>query len=201
MLDNFIAEATTIKSEDRDFTEWHKGRARYAVWALEIDDASWNNNLLLARAYLQEYLLIGEHRAPHITLCACGFIDDQQMQTIQLQVKSLKNSGLQPFTLKIHELDSFLSAVYFSIEDPSGALVKLRTALCLKADDGRLEPYSPHLTVGLYKDSYSTNMLAKKLKAFEILASAEIKINKVSLMSYATNSIFSALQTQIQLEL
>jgi 2'-5' RNA ligase len=201
MLEHFITEARTIKSENRDFIEWHKGRARYAIWVLEIDDTSWRKNLQLSREYLQEYLLIGKHRAPHITLFACGFMDDQQMQAIQLQIKSLQSSGLQPFALSLLELNSFLSAAYISIGDPSGALAKLRTALGLKADDGRLEPYCPHLTVGLYKDNYPTNILAKKIKAFEMQSSAEIKINKVSLMSYAANNIFSRLQTEFQLAL
>lgn len=200
MIDEFIKNKLTCKNENRDFVEWHKGRERYAIWAIEVKDEEWIRYLLNARDCLDEYLLQGQHRVAHITLFACGFYEENE-KLIEAQISSLKKEGLKSFTLGLSELDSFLSAPYFSISDVSNSLSCMRELLANhKLEDGS-GGYTPHMTVGLYDEAYSTVLLAEKIKTYERVTVSDIIVNKISLMTFETNDIFSPLCTEFELNL
>jgi len=222
----FIKEALTYKCEDRDFPEWHRGRQRYAVWALEINNDAWQTELVNARKMLAKYLLAGEQRQAHVTLFAYGFYDESgndgvSPEVINTQAEALKKRCFSPFKIHLSELRSFLSAPYFAIEDKTGTLGEIRSILstylnedgisegsinenCINENsiNGKMSSeYQPHLTVGLYNDQYSSALLSEKLNEYKPERTPAVLINKISLMSFATHSVFSPLKTELQLEL
>lgn len=206
MNEEFINSQQTILNEDKNFVNWHKGRKRYVIWGLEIDDKDWSENLKLARELLGPYLLQGVNRRSHITLFACGFVEDEACsEMINTQICSLKQSDFKPFSLQLNKMDSFLSAPYFSIKDLTGSIESVRLALSGCATEDRQNVYQAHLTIGLYADAYPTEELAIKIRqfneAFQNMPLSQLMVNKISLMSYATDSVFSKLETEFQLHL
>ena len=206
MNKTFIRQKKTYKNQDRDFTDWHKGRERYAVWAIDIDEKSWGKNLKSARDLLKPYLLEGRHRSAHITLFACGFFYELNKintfsEMIKAQVEDLKKANLSPLSIELSSLDSFLSAPYFSIICQTNSINEIREIMARHSNEDRAEVYRPHLTVGLYNDAYSTHLLSDKIRLYQPEPAKEILVTKISLMSYATKSIFSPLKTEFQLEL
>ncbi len=198
----FIESSQSLKSIDRDFYEWHQGRSHYAVWALCIDDAEWNALLSRAREHMQPYCLQGIPRQAHVTLFAIGFTEDEMFDAnISAQVVALENSGITPFEIDIGTLNSFSSAPYFEIADPSGALERLRQALSGGLPEDRIEPYTPHLTVGLYNDGYAVRELIQHMQAFAWEQVPALKIDSVQLMQYGTQNIFSPLETLLNVKL
>lgn len=206
MNESFTKEPLTYKCVDRDFVEWHKGRTRYAVWALEINNDIWLNELVNARSLLDKYLLSGEQRQAHITLFACGFYDEsgsagESGKVINAQLDALRKRKFSPFKIHLSELKSFLTAPYFAIDDKTGALGEIRSILSMYLNEDRSCEYQPHLTVGLYNDCHSTALLSEKMNEYKSVKAPPVLINKLSLMSFSTQSVFSALKTEFQLKL
>lgn len=192
---DFLAATHSIKNIDRDFIEWHKGRTRYAIWALHVDDKCWLQHLHLAREMLMSCLLSGKQRMPHITLFAVGFVEDTGFSDMVSQQKNiLKKCQLKPFELQLGRLDSFSSAAYFSVVDLASNLNKIRNAFSSVMQEERNVTYTPHLTVGLYNAEYPTASLIELMKDYENPVCPSIEINKMSLMCFDTKSIFSPLE-------
>lgn len=200
MLEEFIKNKHTYKNEDRDFVEWHKGQKRYAIWAIEVENKQWLNQLAFAREILQQYLLQGQQRTMHITLFACGFYEEC-VELIELQKLTLKNSDLEVFKLGLSGLDSFLSAPFFSISDATNSINNIRAILEKHMNEDRSGVYCPHLTVGQYNDAHSTVKLSEIIEACKGLSMAEVLVKKISLMTYDTKSIFSPLHTEFEIKL
>ena len=118
---------TTIPSELRDFPEWHRGRKLYAVWILRCDENdAIKAKFKAARAHLSDYLLKHYHRQPHITLFVCGFLveahqfnDDFTQAQLMAQVQALGKANIQPLEIEIGAMNSFASAPFLEVRDPS----------------------------------------------------------------------------------
>lgn len=198
----FIRRATTQKSEDRDFTEWHRGRQRYLVWAIQVEDSGWQQCLQQARLALGDILLPGEARCAHITLYAAGFACDESTRSlVETQKQRLQQSRFERFELQLGPLNSFSSAVYYSLIDKNGNLMKLHHQLQLHQEEERSEPYTPHMTVGLYNDAYPVTQVIQQLGRLELKPFSRMQVRRLSLMSYDTRSVFSPLICEQQIEL
>ena len=64
----FAAAGQTLQNVRRDFPEWHRGRPRYALWALDVDVAPVREAVAGAASHLDGLLLDNYRRQPHITL-------------------------------------------------------------------------------------------------------------------------------------
>ncbi len=190
------ARQTTTRCEDRDFVEWHQGRKRYSIWALEIDQPQWHAQLAMARLALSRYCLEGLHRQPHITLFASGFVDDDQYQkNIHTQLMQLRAEKLSGFELALGSINSFSSAAYYSIINNDGGLNRLREILQSTQTEDRTEPWVPHLTIGLYNDAHPVEEIQQILSSLPDPDVPMLRVKALSLMQYSTTSIFSPLQT------
>ncbi len=72
----FAAAGQTLPNVRRDFPEWHRGRPRYALWALDVDIPAVRHAVAAAETHLAGRLLAGYRRQPHVTLGLCGFPTD-----------------------------------------------------------------------------------------------------------------------------
>lgn len=191
---DFLAAGHTLENVCRDFPEWHRGRPRYLLWAIDADLPPIRARVTQAADHLQDLLLPGYVRQPHVTLALCGFpTDDPQREddfgpaALLAQLKALRAAPCAPFMLQIGQLASFSSAPFLAVQDLEGGLGVLRDALSATThpSGGR---YVPHVTVGLYRGCYPTPQVQARLDAHSappILC----PVDRISLMSYASAEI------------
>jgi 2'-5' RNA ligase len=190
------AGGLTIRNVRRDFPEWHLGRSRYALWALDVDVAPVRQRMQAAQSHLAGLLLDGYHRQPHITLSLCGFpsdaprhADDFGAEALRAQLDALRQARPGPFEIDIGALASFTSAPYLSVHDEGGHIAALRRCLAsgdVSALDGA---YTPHVTVGLYADAWPLSAVQARLESFACDGPLRLCVAGVSLMAYAAGEI------------
>ena len=190
----FLAAGHTLENVRRDFPEWHRGRPRYLLWAIDADQPSVRAEMAQAADHLQDLLLDGYVRQPHVTLALCGFpTDDPQREddfgpaALLAQLKALRAAPCAPFMLQIGQLASFSSAPFLAVQDLEGGLGVLRKALSATTHPtgGR---YVPHVTVGLYRGCYPTSQVQARLDA-HAAQPVLCPVDRISLMSYASAEI------------
>jgi 2'-5' RNA ligase len=198
----------TIENVRRDFPEWHKGRARYLLWAIDVDCASVRAQVASAGAHLADLLLGGYRRQPHITLALCGFPgkapllpDEVALVQIEAQIAALRLARITPFAIDIGVLSSFSSAPFLHADsDPAGcgmgALRACLTPVPLQADpDYRLPDFTAHVTVGLYNGAWPSAQVGLRLAAFPTDTVTRCSVDRIKLMSYACDDIGGPLTT------
>ena len=198
-----FAEAShTLQCEERDYIEWHQGRRRYAIWAIEVEDAEWLGALHSARQQLNSVLLAGEPRRAHITLFAIGFTEDAQYESLlSRQTELLQEQNLSAFELQLAGINSFTSAPYLAVHDASSRLAQINSLLPQVSSASWECPYTPHLTIGLYNQRYTVKAMQSLLGGCEIAATPPMIVRRLSLMHYDTRSLFSPLHTEMQITL
>jgi 2'-5' RNA ligase len=185
--------ATTIATENRDFPEWHRGRETYAVWMLRADNEAIQDKFKAAREHLNSYLVEPYHRQPHITLFVCGFLvdetkynDDFTPAQLGTQIQALEKADIQPFEIEIGELNSFASSPYLEVRDPEGGIARLREILSCGSREFCTAPYTPHLTVGLYADTFSSEKVMRRLGTFSMVP-IRWRVERITLATYWAN--------------
>jgi len=190
----------TIPAENRDFTEWRRGRETYAVWVLPVREKAILEKFKAAREHLNGYLLEPYRRQPHITLFVCGFLvdepkhnDDFTTTQLQLQMKALEQESIEPFEIEIGGLNSFASAPFLEVQDPTDSITRLRDILLRGGREFRTAPYTPHLTVGLYGGVFSSKDVTKRLSEFPFEPIKWI-VTHVTLATYKASEIAGRLR-------
>lgn len=190
-----------MKTERRDFAEWHRGRSPYVFWALDVDLPAVRAELARVAVGLGEWLLDDYQRQPHVTLDLCGFprlrpVGDDEFGAALLegQIARLSAAGLAPFEIVIGGLNSFLSAPYLEVHDPANRLATIRAALA-DSDSNRLfGDYVPHCTVGLYGAEWPTGEVLARFRNLSDGTAIRVPIDRVCLMSYEPAEIAGRLQ-------
>ena len=191
-----IAGTHTLRNQRRDFSEWHRGRAPYVFWALDLDFPEVGQRVAEATRHLDGLLLDGYRRQPHVTLELCGFpaavpaADDEfPPSRLESQCRVLQRARVPAFGIEVGSLASFASAPYLAVRDDGGQIAALRACL---ASHGRYRldgPFVPHVTVGLYADVWPLAEVRSRLAAFEPAAPVPCRVGRVSLMSYVPGEI------------
>ncbi|WP_224971735.1 2'-5' RNA ligase family protein [Acinetobacter oleivorans] len=159
-----------VPTSIRDYPEWHLGRQNYALWYLEINDQKIVDYLDALRAHFSEFLVEPNSRQYHITLFICGFLthetriysDDFSLSELEQQRKILRKENFPSFQLKIGSVDSFSSALFVQIQDTENILSQIRQKLGLVSNEIAALEYCPHITLGLYKKDYSSDLILRK---------------------------------------
>jgi len=157
----------------RDYPEWHLGRQNYALWYLEINDQKIVDYLDALRAHFSEFLIEPNHRQYHVI---CGFLtnetkiygDDFSFGEFVQQREILKKEDFAPFHLKIGSIDSFSSALFVEIGDTENILFQIRQKLGLVSNEIAALDYCPHITLGLYKTDYSSDLILRKISELPV---------------------------------
>lgn len=202
----FLENQYTIRNVKQDFQQWHQGRSRYALWAIDVNFPAVRQQTSAAQRHLEKFLLQGYRRQPHITLGISGFLsskplngkpqlaDDYVPSSFEADVAALKNLQMQPFEIEIGTLASFSSAPFFHVNDPTNSLHELHACLHSVNSDANFQ-YVPHVTVGLYAEAWPTEIVSSHLDAFPQDFVTSRLINSISLMSYAAPEIGGKLVT------
>ena len=197
----FLANQYTIKNVKQDFHDWHHGRSRYVLWAINVDFPGVRQQVAIASQHLSKFLLEGYCRQPHITLGISGFLnnksqfaDDYTASSFEADLAALSHAHLQSFELEIGSLASFSSAPFLYVSDPTNSLHKLHACLHSLTSDANFQ-YVPHVTVGLYADAWPAQIVSNHLDNFQKNCVISYLVNKISLMSYAASEVGGKLIT------
>jgi 2'-5' RNA ligase len=188
-----------IRNVNREFVEWHCGRPRYVLWAIDANFPGVQSRVEAAQFHLDGLLLEAHTRQPHITLTLCGFPSAQPLlpdefgrALLDQQVASLQQAQISPIDIAIGALSSFASAPYLGVTDGSGGITNLRSCLGTDADT---HAYTPHVTVGLYKDAWPTNSVRPRLTAFVPCPAIPLRVTRIGLFAYETSSVGGRLES------
>lgn len=187
-----------LRNVHRDFVEWHRGRSRYVLWAIDVNLPVVQWRIDAAKAHLDGLLLDGYVRQPHITLALCGFpgaapllSDEFGAAVLERQIAALQQSPVEPFDILIGELSSFASAPYLCVTDHSGGIEHIRACLGAGSDT---HAYTPHVTVGLYADAWPTDSVRPRLTAFAPRPAIPLQVTQIGLFAYAPPCIGGRLE-------
>lgn len=199
-LPETASSARTLANEDRDFTEWHRGVARYGFWAVVVECPHWRRLFEAGARHMTTHVLADYRRQPHITIAAAGLLDEAHLSPAlrRRQVDVIRAAGESPFELHAGPLDTFTGSPHVSILDPSGALSRLRTGLQAIARHDPPATYRPHMTVGLYRDEFALHEVHRHLAAFDAPPVAPLRVRGISFCAYATRELqgpFDVLET------
>ncbi|MBL8447603.1 MAG: 2'-5' RNA ligase family protein [Zoogloeaceae bacterium] len=205
----FLAAGQTVANVRRDFSEWHRGRPRYCLWALEMADRDVGVAVAAAQAHLAGHLLAGYERQPHVTLALCGFPvgenlrleDEFTAEDFDFWARGLVADAPSPFQVEIGALASFSSAPFFRVADPERGVARLRRLLAGWAGHDGGGSYVPHLTVGLYGGSWPVAPMARCLSGYAGPVPGLCKVERVSLLSYEAAVIGGPLRREASFDL
>lgn len=191
MLEEFLSHTHTTKLCDRNFTEWHKGISHYGFWAVLIDSINCLQRVSAVQSHLSEFFLPAYKRQAHITLNSCGLMADTHFAPSKLdqQISALNHLKASPFDILVTNIDSFSTAAYLEVEDINLSLQKIHTALSTIACDSPPLSYQPHITLGLYREEFKTEVLTKKIMQFAKNDPIALRVNEVQFCRYETSSI------------
>ncbi|TAL86878.1 MAG: hypothetical protein EPN74_03335 [Rhodanobacter sp.] len=192
----------TVVAELRDYPEWHRQRQRYGVWIIPVNDPVLLDYVEAARRRLTDLLHPSQQRQPHLTLAVCGFEQPAQVANddftpLQLrdQIESLQRLRGVACSLSLGAPDSFASAAFISVTDPSGQLTRWRSALEVLAKGLRQANYVPHITLGLYKRKAAAEEVRQRLREIDA-PSVSLRINQLHYATYDAHLQFGPLETR-----
>lgn len=189
--------------DDADVCEWHRGIARYGVWLIFIDDPSWLAQCALATNHLARYLHPDNLRAPHISLLACGLVDDSffSQKLLSRQIESLQEAALPSFFLHFYGLRSFSTGPFIEVRDHGKNLATIRSLLQQISPEDSPSCYLPHITLGLYQGSYPASEIVDHCQMLPQLAADPLAVTELCFCTYRTNTIFGSLHVEFRLKL
>jgi 2'-5' RNA ligase len=191
MYENFHLTPETVRCPDRDFVEWHKGISHYGFWAVVIDDLNWIELWKAAHAHIKRFVHPDYQRTPHITIIACGLLDQNHFSTEQLkqQWRALNEMMIPPFYLKVSSLNSFTTAPCLMVEDSTGTLRQIRDRLAEISEEDEPVQYQPHITLGFYRDAFNTVEVADCLTRFKYAPIEPMLAAELAFCVYETKEI------------
>lgn len=209
MYSALLKHAKTYGPLTGDFYDWHKGRPKYAVWVLELNDEQFLQRYREAQQHLSPYLISTYERKPHITLAPCGFLssekqhyDDYCWDAIEQDIEQIMSLGLNSIEVAIRNiLISYAIAPGFEVLDIQGDLKCLNDRLAKHDHFEENYDYFPHVTVGLYNDEWPTDLILRELKQFEIQEDVLLRFNVIKLVSYAPTVSGGQLKDELMINL
>ncbi|PTS85733.1 2'-5' RNA ligase [Pseudomonas sp. HMWF032] len=190
----------SLITEQRDYPEWHLGRSRYAAWVLPVQCPHLLAHIACLQHAFSDWLHPPGRRQAHITVFVCGFIsgqarhnDDVSKRQRQQQFKAIGRASRQPLTLEIGQPDSFASAAFLPVSDPSGQLQHWRTLLSEHSQEVRQSPYHAHITLGLYRQRVDAPLIRARLIELAEEHPRKLPVNSLQYVHYRARQLFSPL--------
>jgi hypothetical protein len=199
--------AETLVAERRDYPEWHRGRKRYGVWMVPIDEEALLSYIEDARRSLADLLHPCSQRQPHLTVFVCGFHERQRVadddfppERLQQQRALLEGRIGSPCSLPLAAPDSFASAAFIPVGDPEGRLAHWRRLLGQVSAEVRPSVYVPHITLGLYRRRVDAQVIRDRLGAIDA-PTMPMSVTQLHYATYDTRSQFGPLHSHHRLQL
>lgn len=180
----------TQPTELRDFSEWHQGIKYYGFWAIEVQNPYCLQQLNTCQQSLADALHPYYLRQAHITLSASGLLNEEHFteKDLQQQIEALTQARIPAFSITSSTPNTFTTAPYLSIKDPSNSLARIRDELHKVRDGQDACEYIPHITLGFYNQIYSIPQILNQLSGLNIPA-VEFKVKELIFARYNTHEI------------
>lgn len=196
----------TIVAELRDYPEWHRGRLRFGVWMIPVQDPVLLTYIDALQRRLADLLHPSPLRQPHLTLFVCGFEqqsacvenDDFSVTQLQMQIEGLHRARGTSYSLPLAAPDSFASAAFIPVGDPEHRLASWRSELARDVCEIRQATYTPHITLGLYRQRISAEAVRRRLSELEA-PSTSLCVESLHYATYDTRLQFGPLETRHRL--
>ena len=209
MYSELLKYSKTYGPLQGDFYDWHKGRSKYAVWVLELDDDPFLQRYREAQHHLSPYLISTYVRKPHITLAPCGFLSSEKQYCDDYCLDAIKKDIEQILSLKLNVIEvairnvliSYAIAPGFEVLDIQGNLTQLNDQLSKRDHFEENYDYFPHVTVGLYNDEWPTDLILRELKQFEVQKDVLLHFNAIKLVSYVPTVSGGQLKDELMINL
>lgn len=171
----FLAAREALGPSPGALEAWHRGRARYAVWILEIDEpAALARQAAVADRLAGLVVPVPPGRA-HVTVWVCGFpcktpVHDDDVTEAVLEAQVAAARKVTAARLALGAANAFLTCAFLEVHDRAGELAALRAALAVPgAREVRFSGYLPHLTIGRFPDARPTAPIAARLEPLRAL--------------------------------
>lgn len=199
--------AFTLPAQLRDYPEWHRGRCRYGLWMILVEQPPLLEHIRQLQRQLADLLHPCGARQPHLTLFVCGFEqprprhdDDFTPHLLQAQLEALGSDAGAPCELPLRTADAFASAAILPVDDPENRLADWRATLARTSREIRQQHYLPHLTLGLFKQRIAADALRERL--LELAPPPEpLQVSALHYASYEARDLFGALRSQRHINL
>lgn len=202
------ATPCTLANVQRDFREWHRGRPRFAVWAIELAHPGVDARLRQLRDALGPRLLAPFARQPHITVHVCGFpvaaptrADDFGEHELRAQAAAVARSGVAAFDVGVGAAFTFTSAACLAVHDDTRSLERLRRAWQAAVPGPDATPYVPHVTAGLYAGAWPLDDVRSRLDALPRLPALDVRVESLAWMCYESSRVAGPLSTLLRVRL
>ncbi|MBM7123955.1 2'-5' RNA ligase family protein [Dyella flava] len=203
--DALHSPAETIAAELRDYPEWHRGRTRYGVWMIPVDDPALLDYIASVQDRLADMLYPMSQRQAHLTVFVCGFEcpecvmdDDFSQQQLQAQINALHLARGTSCELPLASPDSFASAAFIPVGDPQGRLATWREMLARESREVRQAAYTPHITLGLYRRVVPAEIVRQRLNEIEAPA-VSLRVESLHYTTFDVRQQFGPLESQYKL--
>ena len=167
----FCALERTLGPSPGAIEDWRRGRLRYAVWALRVEDAAVIARMAEVAGRLGDALVPVAPAQAHVTVWVCGFpaatpVFDDDVHEQVLAAQRVAAAGMPRPRLLVGAPNAFATCAFLEVHDPHGDLAALRAALAVpNAREVRFAAYQPHVTVGRFRDSRPAAPIARALAA------------------------------------
>jgi len=199
----FLGLEKTLPVERRDYGEWHRGRKKYAVWTIGIEDRAVRSRFNAARAHLSDFLFQPYRRQVHVSVFVCGFLvkhgrldDDYPVWKLRQHVRSLQRDLPASFDIEIGGVNSFATTPFLEVFDITGGIQKIRGKLARSHNEIRMSPFVPHLTLGLYASDFEPAVVAGSMNSLPTGPRITYHVEVLSLSTYVAWEIAGPL-TQV----
>lgn len=204
-----------------DWSGWHLGRRRYAVWVLELqalgpaEGEAVRRACAQARQALDAALVPRYERQLHVTLATAGFLDGDAAlpdaygaAELSRDLRALQDLPAAPLQLEFGGWGSFEMAPYLQVRDRSqggptlgmlhGALRPARPELALTE---ALRPYVPHVTLGAWNAAWPRAQVLQWISGLPVLEHWQAAVGEIALVSYAANALHGPLTCHARYDL
>ena len=186
----------TIACEDRDFPEWHGGRAHALVWALLLDGPDVQECVDAARMRLQGLVLPRYERQPHVSVAFAGLAEEPGLPGYAEEHLAADLATITPLLEGPVEIlsagwGSFPMVPYLAVE--SDWLHKARVELDRHAAELQQMTYVPHVTLGHWCGNWPRAEVMDLLGP--PLPSHIWRVRELSLLRYVASDIAGPLET------
>jgi 2'-5' RNA ligase len=192
----------TIVAPLRDYPEWHRGRTRYGLWMITVDDPALLDYIATVQHRLADLLHPMQQRQPHLTVFVCGFEqparvanDDFSPMQLQAQIDALHRTRGTSCVLPLAAPDSFASAAFIPVHDSEGRLTVWRDVLGQEGREVRQAAYTPHITLGLYRRKITAEMVRSRLSEIEA-PPVSLHVQQLHYATYDARHHFGPLESQ-----
>lgn len=166
---------------------WRRGRERYAVWLLRVNDPAVRARVARVRAAFDGELVPVADQDLHITVWVAGFPtdrpaldDDIDEAVLGRQAHALREAA--PVRLAVGGLHPFLTCLVLRVDDPHDDLGALRRRLALGPPELRFGPWLPHITVGRFPAVRPTAELTARVGALRWRAALPVCLREIELV-------------------